>query len=890
MAHRLSSTSSSQGKETYLVPIEYVHLMEKCANAVCRVVSSTGINGTGFLIGRQLIITCHHVLPNEDSCEHVPLTSSTPAKGIAQFFFEGARTPVNVPLDGKSLFLTSQSPGKQSAHDELLDFTVVALRTIEENDELKKIYTLPLSIFQNVVKPNGKEGEEAVIIQHPNGTEKKVSWGPTKVIATDGSAVHYNTPTFGGSSGSPVLSEKRQLFAIHRLGNCPQHSRCNQGVLISAIVEVLKKLKNPKNIKKTGFETIQEWIENKKASKQDIARYNRDEARKLAAIANGYFQPGHKPSISRMSAFNCLSQALEYLSKATEQYSADSPERAEIEKEINYLKFKKMEVMLDLQLSIFLPDEEDFKDLNTIKDLLKECNDQAIRQWFVFEKDEMGQKPELLKNPVRCFLMAFVAEELLEDVRESARWYLELVNSYHEQRDNVFLMNDCLSKANQICPSIAEDARFKLMNEIIQKRIKLVQDRFAEALTEIRDLAPKYQPTCFLLYDKKRETKRWLHKVYSELAELGVQPLYDEKIGRTHSDRPSMVALSNQVLNSERVLVIYTPAYARQYKEVLDAKIPVVLNAKARKKSIPDSMEFFDIECSGLVSRSSEDFKDGTIIGVFQDGDEKESVPTYLPQPKERFRLNSTRNYYPEALKLYAKVKGVDGDQRIDQYFVVLHAMQASPNKLHRLAKSGDKDAQFCCAWGQAHEMGGNLGFGHHLDEAKEWYQKAAAQGDDRAEFHLGNFYSKPIDERKSHYLKAVEKGNLRALNELIWIYDVAILRWVNTPPSEGEQQYIKPLLEEKEKFQRLIEKKQKPRAPLTDEQKSDNMEQVAFQISLSLAHEGDLKAMKRVYNCYKNGIGVQKNPQEAKNWEELRTLKKSNLPAFQEKQLDLVS
>lgn len=75
------------------------------------------------------------------------------------------------------------------------------------------------------------------IIQHPNGSPKKVEAGPMR--DNEGGRITYDSlDTLGGSSGAPILSVAGELVGVHTNGGCSAFSGYNYGVAIDAIREV----------------------------------------------------------------------------------------------------------------------------------------------------------------------------------------------------------------------------------------------------------------------------------------------------------------------------------------------------------------------------------------------------------------------------------------------------------------------------------------------------------------------------------------------------------------------------------------------------------------------------------------------------------------------------
>ena len=90
-------------------------------------------------------------------------------------------------------------------------------------------------------------------------------------------------------------------------------------------------------------------------------------------------------------------------------------------------------------------------------------------------------------------------------------------------------------------------------------------------------------------------------------------------------------------------------------------------------------------------------------------------------------------------------------------------------NTLRPLALLGNKEAQFLI--GLMYDSGS--GVDQDIDEAMKWFEKAATQGEARAQNHLGDFHKKQGngDEAEKWYRRAVEQGHEIALTNLVRLY-----------------------------------------------------------------------------------------------------------------------
>ncbi|MEP7264056.1 MAG: S8 family serine peptidase [Bacteroidota bacterium] len=189
--------------------------LERLCRTVCRIsLISNGITegyGTGFLIGNNLLITNHHVLPDVD----------TATGAIAEFNYElddnnqVKKTSVFRILP-QQFFMTSEY--KKIADDPFsgLDFTIVAVE--EKNTDGNSLSDFG---FTKLDKGLGKiiEGENCVVIQHPQGQLKKVVLKDIRMLTLAENTLVYESDTLPGSSGSMVIGlGTGELVALHHSG------------------------------------------------------------------------------------------------------------------------------------------------------------------------------------------------------------------------------------------------------------------------------------------------------------------------------------------------------------------------------------------------------------------------------------------------------------------------------------------------------------------------------------------------------------------------------------------------------------------------------------------------------------------------------------------------
>jgi V8-like Glu-specific endopeptidase len=227
------------GKRDFL-PAAFLELGARRARAVCKI-DTEGVDhegqpgewvGTGFLVGKNLLLTNHHVVNSiETARSALCVFNYQVAPGDESEETQAFR------LAPDELFVTSPLKGG-------LDYTFVWI----DSSANVQYGAIPLTRSAFTVHP----GDRANLVQHPDGRKKEVALHDNEVLQDTGLLLHYATDTEGGSSGSPVFNNRWELIALHHasanntdgltLGDKTTKPQfLNEGIKLSAIAADLER-------------------------------------------------------------------------------------------------------------------------------------------------------------------------------------------------------------------------------------------------------------------------------------------------------------------------------------------------------------------------------------------------------------------------------------------------------------------------------------------------------------------------------------------------------------------------------------------------------------------------------------------------------------------------
>lgn len=155
--------------------------------------------GTGWLLTPTLLMTNHHVVNARKEGE--------PLAAADDLTLQAAAVTVQFGFDGDALQGEVVATQGLEASDVALDYAILRLPPSGRPALRRKP--------SRIIKQQG-DYVPVNIIQHPEGGSKKLGVRNNLVTASEGADLRYFTDTKAGSSGSPVLTDRWEVAALHR--------------------------------------------------------------------------------------------------------------------------------------------------------------------------------------------------------------------------------------------------------------------------------------------------------------------------------------------------------------------------------------------------------------------------------------------------------------------------------------------------------------------------------------------------------------------------------------------------------------------------------------------------------------------------------------------------
>jgi V8-like Glu-specific endopeptidase len=201
------------------------------AASVCRLEVNGTARGTGFLVGRDLLLTNYHVL---DYPAGVVLKESARA-AVLRF---GCYTDRDGRETEGQTFVLAPEPIEKESPTSGLDYLL--LRVAREISQAQNIRPVPISEQALKRQPSRKDGLH--ILQHPEGQSMKIALCSNGVSHLDPvrGIIQYVTQTRGGASGAPCFNDEWQLVGLHHAERAKSFGSIREGIWFRAIYDEIK--------------------------------------------------------------------------------------------------------------------------------------------------------------------------------------------------------------------------------------------------------------------------------------------------------------------------------------------------------------------------------------------------------------------------------------------------------------------------------------------------------------------------------------------------------------------------------------------------------------------------------------------------------------------------
>jgi V8-like Glu-specific endopeptidase len=235
---------------------EWLNTLDQLTRVVCRIESPTGY-GTGFLVGSDVILTNDHVASGPDG--RSGFWDRPDRAREVTIRFDYVQTAEGI-AEGKGYRLAKDYGVLRSPVDQL-DFALLRLDSREGRPGDQVINGRPRG-FVRPVNHRFEDSEPLLILQHPQAKPMKLAFGSvTQRKQWEPNRITYTVNTEPGSSGSPCLTQKLNVGALHHYGL----ERQNRGVLMSALLAFWNEAENRDRLREAGLgHLIEEAIEERR--------------------------------------------------------------------------------------------------------------------------------------------------------------------------------------------------------------------------------------------------------------------------------------------------------------------------------------------------------------------------------------------------------------------------------------------------------------------------------------------------------------------------------------------------------------------------------------------------------------------------------------------------
>lgn len=199
------------------------------AASVCRIeIPEANPRGTGFLIGKTLVLTNYHVLNPDNSNSYGEFNIEQCAQNVTFRF--GDITALDGSEEKGQVFKTaSGNAAIKASNPNHLDYVLLRVE-----DRISGVQGIKPATY-TLASPY--KGMSLNILQHPEGKTLKLALsgnGVDQVVENRG-IVQYSTKTENGSSGSPCFNDQWEVIALHHAQSSRSFGTIGEGIIFKSI-------------------------------------------------------------------------------------------------------------------------------------------------------------------------------------------------------------------------------------------------------------------------------------------------------------------------------------------------------------------------------------------------------------------------------------------------------------------------------------------------------------------------------------------------------------------------------------------------------------------------------------------------------------------------------
>jgi hypothetical protein len=231
-----------QQEATFLNPMLLVDRLAVLHGQVCFVELSPGNGGTGFLIGKDLVLTNQHVIapileghvaPQAVSCrfDYREAVGGGPVAGETRIGLSPAKWLEDCRPPAKS----DEDPALGEPGPEEYDYALLRLAEPVGEWPIGGATMDPLATPRDWIKPADPvpaviKGNQLFMLQHPAGEPLRLSIGSVQQFNAGGTRMRHTANSRKGSSGAPCFNADLELVALHHAHDPAYPPQWNQAV------------------------------------------------------------------------------------------------------------------------------------------------------------------------------------------------------------------------------------------------------------------------------------------------------------------------------------------------------------------------------------------------------------------------------------------------------------------------------------------------------------------------------------------------------------------------------------------------------------------------------------------------------------------------------------